>query len=51
MGSEIKKILQKIRLRSKNMKSEIEVKKELYMIIRIWHAYVPFLTQGGCGSH
>ena len=46
MGSEIKKRLQIKSCGVEKYASEIEIKKELYMIIEIWHAYVPFLTQG-----
>ena len=46
MGSEIKKRFQSKSWGVEKYASEIEIKKELYMIIEIWHAYVPFLTQG-----
>ena len=46
MGSEIKKRFQSKSWGVEKYASEIEIKKELYMIIEISHAYVPFLTQG-----
>ena len=46
MGSEIKMRLQSKSWGVEKYASEIEIKKELYTIIEIWHAYVPFLTQG-----
>ena len=46
MGSEIKKRFQSKSWGVEKYASEIEIKKELYMIIELWHAYVPFLTQG-----